>query len=55
MGQSTSGNTYRNIPSWNDAGRPKNPKEGVIGFNVKKQSLEIKSGLGWLKLPMKKL
>jgi hypothetical protein len=43
------------IPSWNVPGRPKNPKLGMIGFNLQTNNLEIWNGSDWIKLPMKKV
>lgn len=40
------------IPTWNTAGRPKNPKAGTIGFNSQTQSLEFWEGNFWTAMPM---
>lgn len=43
------------IPMWNNAGRPKKAKEGVLGFNIELHCLEYFDGSVWQKLPMEKL
>lgn len=48
-------NNQSRIPSWNNLGRPKNPRTGTIGFNFEIQTLEYWTGTSWLKLIMKKL
>jgi hypothetical protein len=47
--------TTKTIPSWNNLGRPEDAKEGTIGFNIQNRSLEIKTGIKWFKLYMRKL
>jgi hypothetical protein len=46
---------YQQIPTWNNAGRPKKPKVGVIGFNLETNSLDYWTGTTWMKLPMEKI
>ena len=43
------------LPSWNNPGRPKNPKVGTIGFNFQTSQLEIWNGSSWIKLKMNKI
>jgi len=52
---STASITQERIPSWNISGRPKKPKRGTIGFNIRTHNLEYWSGTEWFKLPMKKI
>jgi len=43
------------IPSWNNAGRPKNLKPATLGFNIETKDLELYDGSLWHRLPMKKV
>ena len=43
------------IPTWNNAGRPKKPRRGVLGFNLEIHCLEYWTGTEWLTLIMEKI
>jgi hypothetical protein len=47
--------TRQQIPTWNNLGRPKHPRAGVIGFNLETHTLEYWNGAMWLTLPMEKI
>nr|MBP9778921.1 hypothetical protein [Rickettsiaceae bacterium] len=40
------------IPSWNNAGRPVNPRTGTFGFNFQTNNLEFYNGNSWMVVPM---
>lgn len=42
------------IATWNTAGRPKNPRNGTIGFNVETKCLEFWTGFSWFVAEMEK-
>jgi len=40
------------ITIWNNSTRPKNVKEGTLGFNLQTNSLEYWNGVHWLEAQM---
>ncbi|OGM58492.1 hypothetical protein A3A75_00805 [Candidatus Woesebacteria bacterium RIFCSPLOWO2_01_FULL_39_10] len=40
------------IASWDNQSRPKKPKKGMFGFNLKSNSLEFFNGSYWLEAPL---
>jgi len=40
------------IPSWNNAGRPANPRAGTFGYNFQTNKLEFFNGNNWMVVPM---